>query len=223
MKKIELKKKTIFLSLIILWCAISVIFYWVLYLFESLKFADNIKYEIIGGYVSKQFLEKNICSHIFISIISIICILFSFVICILSYKKEKMIKFIGIGTIVQTFFMVFLKFWNDNLVYADYSVDVEAEIVSFKSWLIISTVTCIIISLIYSFYNKPSFIILGISTILQVFNTIELFKSNIGFLTQESITNTNYLSIVFQCINGIVIYILYWILLIYTEKSKSEE
>lgn len=217
MKKIKINKKTFFLSLIILWNIISIVFYWTPYLSGISKFADNIKYEIIGGYVSEQYLDKNIYSLTCLSIISIICIFFSFVMCILSYKKEKMIKYIGIGIIWQTLVKVLLKVWNDNLI-DNYR---NVEIISLKYWLIISIITCVIISVLYVFNRKLMYIVLCITTVLQCLNVVEVLKSNIGLLTQGSITNPNYLSIIFQCINGITIYILYWILLIDSVKSNQ--
>lgn len=219
MKKIELNKKTIFLSLIILWCAISIVFYWIPYLSEISDFANNIKYEIISGYISEQYLNKNIYSLIYLSIINIMCILFLFVVCILSYKKERLIRYIGVGIIWQTLIIILLKVWNNNLV-DDYR---NTEVISLKYWLMISITICVIISILYIFNKKLTYIILCIATFLQIFYTIELFKLNLGFFTQESIINTNYLSIIFQCIDGVVIYILFWTLLIDSVKSKSEE
>ena len=216
MKTFEFNKRTVLLLVIMLWNIISIVFYWIPYLSEISKFIDDIKYEIIGGYVNKPYLEKNIYGHMFLGTMSIICTLFLFIMCILSYKKRRMTKYVGIGIIMQTFMIILLKIWNDNLV-DDYN---GTEVISLKYWLIISIIVSIGICFVYVLYNKISFVILFISSILQIINAIEFFKLNIGFLTQESIANLNYLSIVFQCTSGVTLYILYWILFIDSTKTQ---
>lgn len=213
MKEIKFNKKTSLLLLIVLWCIVSITFYWIPWIVEPLKLLNWLKDEVDVGYVSKQFLEKNIYSSIIIGIISIICISYSFIMCIL-FQKRKVKKYIGIGIVIQTFFMILLKSWNNTLVNADYNANDATEIISFKYWIVISFIICFIVCFLYFFNNKISYIILGASTALQILDTVELIKSNIEFLIQESITNPYYLPIVFQCINGVVIYVLYWTLII---------
>ena len=48
---------------------------------------------------------------------------------------------------------------------------------------------------------------------MENISSIMIFQSNRGFLLTESITNPNYLSTIVQCVNGAVVYILYWILI----------
>ena len=218
MKKIELNKKR---NLLLLWSIISIVFYWIPWIIEPLNLLSWLKDEIDAGYVCKQFLEKNIYSSIIIGTVSIICMLYSFIICILSPKRKT--KKIGIGIVIQTFFMILLKLWNDTLVNADYNINDATEIISFKYWIIISLFLCIIICFLYFLNNEISYIILGVSTVLQVFDTVKLTKLNIEFLTKKSIIDPEYTIVVFQCINGIVMYILYWMLLIDSVKSKSVE
>lgn len=220
MKKIEFSNKTIFLSLIILWNIISIIFYWIPHLFSIfVPFSDleTLKYLINSGCINKQELEIYVYSPVLLCIVNIICILYLIIISILSYKNWNFVRHIGIGIIVQTFFTMLLKIWMKNLV-NNYN---DTEIINLKYWLIISIVVCVVVVTLYILKKWLAYILLGILTILQVFNTIELFKYNMGFLAQESITNPNYLSVIFQCVNGIIIYILYWILLIDSIRSSS--
>ena len=72
MKEIKFNKKTSLLLLIVSWCIVSITFYWIPWIVEPLKLLNWLKDEIGAGYVSKQFLEKNIYSSIIIGIISII-------------------------------------------------------------------------------------------------------------------------------------------------------
>lgn len=220
MKKINLTIKTIILSLIMLWSIISIIFYWIPYLFSIFApFSDleTLKYLINNGCINKQELEIYVYSPVLLCAVNIICILYLIIMSILSYKNWNFVRHIGIGIVVQTFFTMLLKIWMENLV-NNYN---DTEIINLKYWLIISVVVCIVVVSLYILKKWLAYILLGISTILQVFSTIELFKYNIGFLAQETITNPYYLSIIFQCVNGIIIYILYWILLIVSIKSSS--
>ncbi len=86
-------------------------------------------------------------------------------------------------------------------------------------WTIISSVICILLVVFTLLNNKILYAVLSVTTVLQLISTIMIFQSNRGFLLTQSITNPNYFSIVFQCVNGIIVYILYWIV-VYT---KSEE
>ena len=60
MNKLFRTRKNILLILIVIWDVFSILFYWKPYLLEILNFQENIKYEIIGGYISKQFVEEHI-------------------------------------------------------------------------------------------------------------------------------------------------------------------
>ena len=111
-----------------------------------------------------------------------------------------------------------MKIWNKNFVDAYNNM----QLISLKYWITILISVCIIISILYIFNRKLTYIILGVSTMLQMFDMIEFLKLNMGFFIQESITNSNYIPIIFQCTNGIVVYILYWILFINPTKSKSQ-
>lgn len=212
--KLKITRKNILLCLIMLWSLVSIIFYWMPYLFTALQSNKDLQYEIIGGYVSKPYLEKYIYSHIFLWVISMICILYLIITCILSLTKALIVRYIGIGITIQTLFMKLLEFWSNNLIDANYYADMATENISFQCWIIISVIACIVVCILYFFCCKISFMILLTSSILQICNTIDLFKSNIDFLIQEKITTPGYMLIVFQCINGIFVYIIYWFLII---------
>ena len=200
-------RKNILLMLIVIWNIFLILFYWKPYLFEILNFQENIKYEIIGGYVSKQFIEENIYYNFVLFGVSITCILSELLFSVLSLKNINYTKFISIGIFTQTIFYTLLNIWK-NCFIDSYN---ETETIGLKTWVIISISICILFIVITLINNKILYAVLSIATVLQLISTIVTFQSNRGFLLTQSITNPNYLSIIFQCVNGIVAYILCWI------------
>lgn len=134
---------------------------------------------------------------------------------IISFKNRKWIKFISIGIFIQTIFSTLLNVWKNYFI-DSYN---ETEIIGLKMWIIIPITICILLITLTFLNNKILYGFLSVATILQLISTIMVFQSNQGFLLTQSITNPNYLSIIFQCVNGAVIYILYWILIC----TKSEK
>ncbi len=209
MNTIRLDKKAILISLLIIWCISYIILYWIPYIIEIATFVKHIKYEMLSGHTSIQFLELNIYSHFYLIIISIICISITLFLCLFSYKKID-IKFIGVGIIFQTLFSISIRIRNYYLT-NNYN---GIEVISLKSWVILSFSICCIICLLYCIYRKISYIILCLTTILQLLCIIMFVKSNLEFLTTESITHPSYIKIVFRCINEIFGYVVYWLLII---------
>lgn len=204
-------RKNTLLALLVIWNIILILFYWKSYLIETIQFLnrDEIKYEIIGGYASKQFVEENIYYNFVMFGISITCIISELLFSIISFKNKKWTKFASIGIFTQTIFSTLLNVWKNYFV-DSYN---ETEIIGLKMWTIISIAICILFIMFTFLNNKILYVVLSIATILQLISTIMVFQSNQGFLLTQSITNPNYLSIIFQCVNGAVIYILYWILI----------
>lgn len=214
-------RKNILLILIVIWNILLVLFYWKPYFKETMRFFNNdvIKYGIIGGSVSKQFVEEYIYYNFTLFGISIACIISELLFSVLSLKNTNYTKFISIGIFTQTIFFTLLNVWKNYFI-DSYN---ETEIIGLKMWTIISIVICILLIVFTLLNNKIFYMILSMATVLQVISTIMILQSNRGFLLTQSITNPNYFSIIFQCVNGIILYILYWILLIGSAKSKSEE
>ena len=210
MNKLFRTRKNILLILIVIWDVFSILFYWKPYLLEILNFQENIKYEIIGGYISKQFVEEHIYYNYALFDISIVCIISELLFTVLSLKNTNSTKFISIGIFTQTIFFTLLNVWKNYFI-DSYN---ETEIIGLKMWVIVSITICILLVVFASLNNKILYAVLGVATILQLISTIMIFQSNRGFLLTQSITSPNYFSIVFQCVNEIVIYILYWILII---------
>lgn len=200
-------RKNILLMLIVIWNIFLILFYWKPYLFEILNFQENIKYEIIGGYASKLFVEENIYYNFTLFGISIACIISELLFSVLSLKNINYTKFISIGIFTQTIFYTLLNIWKNYFI-DSYN---ETETIGLKTWVIISISICILFIVITLINNKILYAVLSIATVLQLISTIVTFQSNRGFLLTQSMTNPNYLSIIFQCVNGIVAYILCWI------------
>lgn len=209
-------RKNILFLLIIIWNAILILFYWKPYLTETIQFLnyDEIKYEIIGGYVNKQFLEEYIYYNFILFVTSIICIISEFLFSFFSFKNTKWIKFIGIGIFTQTLISTLLNVWKNYFV-DSYN---GTEVISLKMWAISSIAICIPFIITALLKRKILYTILSIATIFQIISTITIFQSNRGFLLTESITNPYYFSLIFECVSGIIIYILYWMLIL--TKSK---
>lgn len=209
-------RKNILLILIVIWNIFLILFYWKPYLIGTIHFLnrDEIKYEIIGGYASKQFVEEYIYYNFVLFGVSITCIISELLFSVLSLKNTNYTKFISIGISTQTIFFVLLNVWKNYFV-DSYN---ETEIIGLKMWSIISITICTLLIIFTFLNNKILYVILSVTTILQLISTIMIFQSNRGFLLTQSITNPNYLSIVSQCISGIVVYALYWMLII--SKSK---
>lgn len=209
-------RKNIMFILIVIWNILLVLFYWKPYFKETMRFFNNdvIKYGIIGGSVSKQFVEEYIYYNFTLFGISIACIISELLFSVLSLKNTNYTKFISIGIFTQTIFFTLLNVWKNYFI-DSYN---ETEIIGLKMWTIISIVICILLIVFTLLNNKILYVILSVATVLQLISTIMIFQSNRGFLLTQSITNKNYFSIVLQCVNGIILYILYWII-VFT-KSK---
>lgn len=210
-------RKNISLILIVIWNIFLILFYWKPYLIGTIHFLnrDEIKYGIIGGYVSKLFIEENIYYNFTLFGISIACIISELLFSVISLKNTNYTKFVSIGIFTQTIFFTLLNVWKNYFI-DSYN---ETEIISLKMWTIVSVVICMLLIVFTLLNNKILYVVLSVATVLQLISTIMIFQSNRGFLLTQSITNPNYFSIILQCVNGIVVYILYWII-VYT---KSEE
>lgn len=209
-------RKNILLILIVFWNVFLFLLYWKSYLMETLKFQENIKDEIIGGYASKQFVEEYIYYNFTLFGISIACIISELLFSVLSLKNTNYTKFISIGIFTQTIFFTLLKVWKNYFI-DSYN---ETEIISLKVWTIISIVICVLFIISVLLKNQILYTVLSIATILQVIDVVIAFKLDKGFFFSEPITNPWYIVEIFRCIHGIAIYILYWIL-IYTKSEKE--
>ena len=206
MSKSHWTRKNILLTLMIIWNLILILFYWKPYLLETISLKEHIKYEIIGGYVSKQFIEENIYYHFALFCISITCMFFESLSIIVSFKNIKYIKFISIGIYIQTILSMLLGVWKKYFV-DSYN---KFEIIDFKIWIIVSIIICLTI-IIASKNTKTKHVFFYIATILQIVYTMSSLKTY----------SLNNIYTIFECTNGIVIYILYWILI--TTKSEKGE
>ena len=168
MNKLFRTRKNILLILIVIWDVFSILFYWKPYLLEILNFQENIKYEIIGGYISKQFVEEHIYYNYALFDISIVCIISELLFTVLSLKNTNYTKFISIGIFTQTIFFTLLNVWKNYFI-DSYN---ETEIIGLKMWVIVSITICILLVVFASLNNKILYAVLGVATILQLISTI---------------------------------------------------
>ena len=219
MKKIELNKKTVLLLLIILWCVTSAVFYWSSYFIDILDFKKNVKYEIIYGYCNKTFLDENLYYHLTYAFLNSICVVTMLIFSIVSLVKQKSTKLIGVLMSIQTMISTLLKIWMNYLID---SIN-NTETIDLRIWICISIIVSIGIGLIMCL-KQIDFIPFFLSiTVLQVIDTIFLIQTNINFIRVEPITNPNYIKTIYWCINGTIVYVLYWILFVQKSKTQKQE
>lgn len=201
-------RKNIMLILIVIWNILLVLFYWKPYLINILEFmnSDAVKYKILNN----RDIQKGLyCPMILISII-FVCVLMELIYTILSYINNKWIRFISIGIYIQTIYSFLLKIWNNNF----------SDSYEIKTWIISSTLVCITIVIFALKQVKQNTIFIFMTT-LQLIYTLLSFKTyTFSFFRNEPITKPYYFYAIFECLHGIVIYILYWIL-IYTKSEKG--
>ncbi len=125
---------------------------------------------------------------------SITCIISELLFSIFSFKNDNLIKYLSVGIYTQTVFSTLLNVWKNYFV----AQRNETEIINLKIWSIVSITVCISLIIIMLLKNKILYIILSITTILQISYTIIFSKAH----TLDNIYS------IFQCVHGIMIYII---------------
>lgn len=176
---------------------------------STIRFINNIKYEILGGYASDFFIQRNVNYAIYYNIINVLMLVYIVIISIVSIFKPKMIKILGIGIIVQNIFLLALTGWDKFLI----NKLAETILIEIKMYFIIISLMVIIFVLI-SFKQKIFYLILGTITLLQCLNTISIFMEYIG--------STSNIHVILDCFYMIFILILYWALLFLQIKNNKQ-
>lgn len=176
---------------------------------STIRFIDNVKYEITGGYASDFFIQRNVNYAISYNAINVLTLVCTTIFSIISIFKPKMTKLLGITIIVQNTFSLALKGWDKFLIN---KLD-NTILIDIKMFLVIVSFVTIIFVL-FSFKQKIFYLILGTITLLQCLNTI-------SFLS-EYIRSINNIYIILECFCMILVLILYWIILFLQIKNNKQ-
>lgn len=176
---------------------------------STIRFIDNVKYEITGGYASDFFIQRNVNYAISYNAINVLTLVCTTIFSIISIFKPKMTKLLGITIIVQNTFSLALKGWDKFLIN---KLD-NTILIDIKMFLVIVSFVTIIFVL-FSFKQKIFYLILGTITLLQCLNTI-------SFLS-EYIRSINNIYMILECFCMILVLILYWIILFLQIKNNKQ-
>lgn len=177
---------------------------------STIRFIDNVKYEITGGYASDFFIQRNVNYAISYNAINVLTLVCTTIFSIISIFKSKMTKLLGITIIVQNTFSLALKGWDKFLIN---KLD-NTILIDIKMFLVIVSFVTIIFVL-FSFKQKIFYLILGTITLLQCLNTI-------SFLS-EYIRSINNIYMILECFCMILVLILYWIMLFLQIKNNKQQ
>lgn len=177
---------------------------------STIRFINNVKYEIIGGYASDFFIQRNVNYAISYNIAYVLTFVCIAIISIISIFKPKMIKLLGVAIITQNTFLLSFKVWDKFLIN---KLD-DTVLINIKMLLVIVSFVTIIFVLM-SFKQKIFYLILGTITLLQCSNTI-------SFLS-EYIRSINNIYMILECFCMIPVLILYWIILFLQIKTTNRQ
>lgn len=175
-------------------------------MFSTYRFVNNdtVKYAIIDGYASNYFIQTTICQFTYMVFDTIFSTLI-FIILILSVFKIRFIKIVGIFIIEQNIITLMLNIWSR------YFINTDTVIIDIKLWLTITLIiACFCMWLLLK--HNMFIVLLCIITLLQIMTTIYLVIVYFKHITD--------IQIIFQCFNGIVLPILYWLLILRCKKDN---
>lgn len=201
------------LVLMIIWNVILLIT-WVIPSFKlEIDIVNIYIEEIIAGYadyLDRYFVQTEVIYPITYNIFLIFSFMIVTIFLIMSILKPRMIKIVGFLIIVQSFILLSLEIWSNYLM----DKITNTVIFDIGLWLfliMVITGMCIWLSIKYKLF----YCLLGIVTVLQLFNTINQVS-----IYRTAIYN---IYIIFQCFNRIVLLILYWALTITLIKQNNKK
>lgn len=211
MKKLSHNKvNLILLILITIWTAIILIMQAIPSLNSTFRFVNNVKYEIVGGYASDFFIQRNVTYAIFYNMFYASTLAIISIFSVISIFKPQMFKLIGVAIIAQNTLLLSLRGWDIFLI----DTLKDAILINIKTYLCIIIIITIIFTII-SFRQKIFYLLLIAITLLQCFNTINFIL--------EHIRSINNIYVIFECLCGIITLILYWIILLSTNRNTSKQ
>ena len=209
MKKISHSRASlILLILITIWTTLILIAQAIPSLNSTIRFVENVKYEILGGYASDFFIQRNVTYAISYNIFYTLTLATISIFSVISIFKSKMVKLMGIAIIAQNTLLVALRMWDSFLI----DTLNDTILINIKTYLVIIIIITVVFTII-SFRQKIFHLLLIGMTLLQCFNTISFIL--------EYIRSINNIYVIFECFCGILILILYWIILLSVNKSRN--
>lgn len=174
----------------------------------SNRMIEEISYGY-GSYTDEIFEQTDIIYPITYNTLYTLTLVCIVIFSILSIFKPKMIKVLGVSIIIQNTFLLSLKWWDEFLI--DKMNDIV--LVDIKIFLGIIFLITVIFVLI-SFKQKIFYLVLGIITLLQCFNTISFLAEYIGSI--------NNIHVILECFCMILVFILYWTILLSINKNNRQ-
>lgn len=196
------KRSLILLSLMIIWTGILLIVYAIPSLLSAIQILNIVKYEIIAGYASEYFIQRDIISNLLYIIFDVLSLIITIAFSVMSIFKSKMIKAVGITLIAHSIMVLSLRLW-----YEFFTNGIDTVKVDIKWYLCFAIVTTIALSCLSS-KQKFFYLMLVVITILQCIKSV-FFMSVYLELDIIGILNM----IIVYC--GVtIILILYWLVLL---------
>lgn len=196
----ELTIKTL-LILISIWIAVNLIVQAIPDLKSMIRFINNIEYEILGGYTSDFFIQRNVTYAFAYNVIYILTLIAILMFSTISIFNRKKIKLMGIAIIAQNVLLLALELWKRFLI--DTLNDIA--LIHIKKYLIIIVIITVGF-IVISFKQKIFYLLLAIMTLLRCLNTINFCLEYIGSI--------NNIYVILMCFCETIVLILYWIILL---------
>lgn len=193
------------LILISIWVAVNLVVQAIPGLNSTIRFIDNIEYEILGGYTSEFFIQRNVTYAFAYNVIYTLTLVTVLIFSTISIFNKKKIKLVGIAIIVQNSLLLALELWECLLT--DTLNDIA--LIHIKKYLIIIVIITIGFTVI-SFKQKIFYLLLSIITLLRCLSTINFCLEYIGSI--------NNIYVILMCFCETLVLILYWIILLLSRR-----
>lgn len=168
-----------------------------------LNFAENVKYEIIGGYVDEYFVQREIVYPLSYCVFLLFTYGLIAVLAFVTIFKKNIEKVLGAIIVGQNIGVLLLVVWN---VFGEGKIDIKFYLYLL---VIITTITGVL-----SLINKFRYPMLVIASLIQCINTIYLLSKYIDAL--------NNIYVIMDCFSLISILILYWFVCLAQNKCSVD-
>lgn len=198
------KVSTVLLGLIIIFSGILICFQIIPSCTSVLNFAENVKYEILGGYVDDYFVQREIVYPLSYSIFLLVTYGLIAIFALMTIFKKNMVKTLGAIIVGQNIGVLLLEVWN---AFGEGKIDITYCL----CLLAIFTIIVVVLSLL----NKLKYPMLVIASLIQCINTIYLLSKYINVL--------NNIFVIMDCFSLISILILYWFVCLTQNKYSVDD
>lgn len=196
-KNTHSKANIILLCLSTIWTTIILFAYAIPSLKSAIIFLERIKFEIIGGYTSNFFIQIEVIWYIVSNIFFTLTYTLVTIFLIITILKPTIIKATGRMIIFQNIILILLDIWNKFLT----NKQNETILIDITHYLVIVIIISIMI-LLLSIKPKIFVVVLSLTTLLQILNTMSSF-------TQMRLDN---IYAIFEHLGEVLILCFYWII-----------